>query len=182
MRNPGVADAAPAPPGATPAPGGKLAAFWLSWGCVFALDWGSKWLVTHTMFLQQSLPLAGDLVRLTYVRNTGAAFSLLADFHSPWRTLVLISVPVLALTVLTVMAWRERQKGWPLLVPLGLVCGGALGNLKDRAFSGTVVDFLDAGVHALRWPVFNVADSAVVIGVIWLLLITLQQRPELKKP
>ncbi|MCK5243576.1 signal peptidase II, partial [bacterium] len=143
-------------------------------GIIFILDIISKWIVTHTMVLYQSIPLLGQILKLTYVRNTGAAFSLLANVDSPWRTAFLIAVKSVAVIVLTIVAYYEQRRDPRLMLPLGLVCAGAMGNLLDRVTTGTVVDFIEVSYRTFHFPVFNVADSAVVIGVSWLLLITFQ--------
>jgi signal peptidase II len=146
--------------------------YWMIFGTAFILDVISKWIVTHTMALYQSIPLLGQILKLTYVRNTGAAFSILANVDSPWRTAFLISVKAVAAVVLTIVAYYERKREPRLMLPLGLVCAGAMGNLLDRVTSGTVVDFIEVSYKTFHFPVFNVADSCVVIGVSWLLLIT----------
>ena len=154
-----------------------VAWYWIVLAVILTLDMLSKWLVTQTLVLHQSVSLAGSFLRLTYVRNTGAAFSLLADFHSPWRLVLFVTVPVVAFLLLTYLAYREKHHRFRTLCPLGLVSGGALGNLLDRIFSGTVVDFIDVSIGSFHWPVFNLADSAVVIGVGWLLFSTFRRRP-----
>ena len=107
-----------------------------------------------------SIDVFGDFARLIYSTNTGAAFGLLQD-----RTL-LFTVIAIAAIPLILLAQRElRRYGWPTLVTLGLLLGGTLGNLTDRLRLGYVVDFVDVGVGPLRWPTFNLADSAFVTGV-----------------
>jgi signal peptidase II len=140
---------------------------------VLLLDRFSKWLITQTLDLNHSLSLLEPFLRLTYVRNSGAAFSLLAGFNSPWRLVLFVTVAFIAFVVLTVVAHREQARGWSLLMPLALVSGGALGNMVDRIFlSGQVIDFIDVSYRAYHFPVFNVADSAVCVGVCWLLIHT----------
>ncbi len=130
----------------------------LKWVLISAiLDRATKELVAATLAPGESIPLLGDLLRLTYITNTGAAFGLLAD-----HTWVLAAVSLLLVVFVT---WWYRSIGgsgrYPIAGPAaGLLVGGALGNLIDRAFRGYVVDFVDLGF----WPVFNVADIAVVFG------------------
>lgn len=144
---------------------------------VLVLDQASKWIVMQTMVLHQSIPVLGNILQLTYVRNTGAAFSLLARSEGFWRRPLLISVALIASVVLTVMAYREQKRGIKLMLPLGLVSGGALGNMVDRLFyGGAVVDFIEVSYRNFHWPVFNLADSAVVIGVCWLMFFTFRKR------
>lgn len=146
--------------------------YWVIMLLVLVLDQISKWIVMLTMVLNQSTPVLGNILQLTYVRNTGAAFSLLARSEAFWRRPLFISVALIASIILTVIAYREQKRGIKLMLPLGLVSGGALGNLIDRLFYGAVVDFIEVGYQNFHWPVFNLADSAVVIGVFWLMFFT----------
>lgn len=104
----------------------------------------------------RSIPLVGDYVRLTYVENRGAAFGLLQD-----QTTFFILVGVVVVGVIIASYRQIKEPGWTLNLALGLQMGGALGNLFDRVRYGYVVDFFDLTV----WPVFNVADSAICVGV-----------------
>jgi len=160
---------------------GAIRFYWLIFAVTLILDMLSKWIVIQTMVLHQSIPLVGTILKLTYVRNTGAAFSLLAYYNTPWRTALFVGVAVIAIVVLTIIAYREKNRGKMFMLPLGLVCGGALGNLLDRLISGTVVDFIDFSYRDFHWPVFNLADSAVVIGVFWLFFITFRNQPKRSK-
>ena len=121
---------------------------------VIGVDQLSKYLVRANMELGQSIPSEG-LVRLTYATNTGGAFGLFAN-----QTFLLSLAAVLAITIL-VLYLRYLPRGSTLLhVGLGLDLGGAIGNLIDRVRLGEVTDFIDIGA----WPVFNLADSAIVVG------------------
>ena len=104
----------------------------------------------------RSIPLLGEHVRLTYVENLGAAFGLLQD-----QTTFFILVGVVVVGVIIASYRQIREPGWTLNLALGLQMGGALGNLYDRVRYGYVVDFFALTV----WPVFNVADSAICVGV-----------------
>jgi signal peptidase II len=142
----------------------------------FALTWGADALtkiwVTNSMSLFESRSVLGSLIRLTYVRNTGAAFSLLADQAAAWRLPLLVGIALSAIVLVTLLAFREQRLGWKFTIPLGMVAGGAAGNVTDRILSGTVVDFIEVTYKSFHWPVFNLADSAVVIGVGWLIWLT----------
>lgn len=156
--------------------GGGPGLYYLILVLILVLDRFTKWLVTQTLDLNHSVSILEPVLRLTYVRNPGAAFSLLAKFDSPWRLALFITVAFAAFVVLTVVAHRERARGWSLIVPLALVSGGALGNLIDRIFlSGQVIDFIEFSYRAFHFPVFNVADSSVCIGVCWLMILTFRQ-------
>lgn len=139
---------------------------------VLALDQVSKWLVLRSLAGSgsRSLPLVGDLVRLTYVENRGAAFGL---FQEQTYFFILIGIVVVAAIL---ASYRFLPVDGVLLnAGLGLQLGGALGNLFDRLRHGHVVDFIDLG----WWPVFNLADSAIVVGVAILayFLVLAPQRP-----
>ena len=122
---------------------------------VFLLDQGSKTLVQMAMYRGETVPVAPPVFYITYIMNPGAAFGLLAH-----RTVLFIGVTFLLLAGV-VLGYKRVQSGRTLLkVGLGLIVGGALGNLVDRLRYGMVVDFLDFRV----WPVFNLADTAIVVG------------------
>jgi signal peptidase II len=109
----------------------------------------------------ESVPVISDFARLTFVRNTGTVFGLLSGNNLP-----LIFTTLIATAALVFLVWRSRKSDGRLTFPLVLVLAGALGNLADRLRLGQVVDFLDLGVGHVRWPVFNVADIAVTVGVV----------------
>ncbi len=112
-----------------------------------------------------SLPLIAHVLQLTYVQNTGAAFGVLQG-HAEW--FVWFSPAVAGWTPPELR--RSPPLSWESRCSLGLILGGAIGNLIDRLRCGYVIDFLDLRV----WPVFNLADSAITVGVTWLLWQTLK--------
>jgi len=118
------------------------------------------------------LPFVGDFLRFTYVENRGAAFGLLQD-----QTAFFVLVGVLVIGVIAASYRYLPRSGVRLHLALGLQLGGAVGNLIDRIRQGYVVDFVDFGYHANWWPVFNVADSAIVVGVALLALNALAPSP-----
>ena len=129
------------------------------------VDQLSKAAVRASIQPGESIPVVDGLFHLTHVRNTGAAFGLI-----PGGQAVFIAVAVLVLLGVAVYAWRAPMVTRTAAIALGLVAGGAIGNLIDRVDTGRVTDFLDFQV----WPVFNVADSAIFVGtgalVLWTLL------------
>jgi signal peptidase II len=141
----------------------RLAAFGLA-GLVFALDRASKWLIETRVSVTDTYNVIPGFFDIVHSRNRGVAFSMFHDSTSPWRTTLLILVAVAALTVVGTMIWRSQGADRMTVLGLGLIFGGAMGNLFDRAMWGAVTDFLDFYVGSLHWPAFNVADSAVVIG------------------
>jgi signal peptidase II len=132
---------------------------------VVAADVLTKTIVVSTMDLHEVRRVFGDYVRLTYILNPGAAFGLF-----PGSRIALVAVSVAAVVVVLVSAWNPRTR-FGTYFPLGLILGGAIGNLIDRVRLGMVVDFIQVGIPPrYYWPVFNVADSAVTIGVAWIAL------------
>jgi signal peptidase II len=140
---------------------------------VLALDQASKWAVMRSLPYGQPQPVMPH-VWLTYVQNPGAAFSLLAGF-SPAVRVPFFALASLAALGVVYWAWRSLPGRDRLSeAALGLIAGGALGNLLDRLRFTRVIDFIEVGVRGVyTWPVFNVADSAVCVGVGLLLLKTL---------
>jgi signal peptidase II len=130
---------------------------------VFGLDQTTKFLVSQSLELGRSWPAEG-FFRITHSYNTGSAFGLFNGQNAP---LILVSLGGIGL-----LTWVYRSQPHPsqwLRLSLGLQLGGAVGNLTDRLIIGHVVDFIDVG----PWPIFNVADSSLVVGVTllgWLLL------------
>ena len=137
---------------------------------VLFLDQWSKGLVTRTMDVHQSKTVISDVFDLTYVRNTGAAFGLFASVDSSVKAILLNSIAVIVFLIVSAYALRSSHKSVRLQVGLALILGGAVGNLLDRVRFGYVVDFLDFSISGHHWPAFNVADSAICIGVALLFL------------
>jgi signal peptidase II len=133
---------------------------WITAALVFALDrWSKAWAVAELATVHTK-PLLGEWVRLTYVRNTGVAFGLGAGQGLPFA-----AITFAALVLVVLLALQERNRTWARSVALGLVVGGAAGNLLDRLRWGSVVDFIDFGHRRNMFPVFNAADSAITVGV-----------------
>jgi signal peptidase II len=128
---------------------------------VLLLDQASKVAVLLLMQPGESVPVISDFVRLTFVRNSGAAFGMLSGNNVPF-----VFTTLLAMAAVVFLIFRSMRSGSQFSFPLELVLGGALGNLVDRVRLGEVVDFIDMGWKGHRWPVFNVADIAVTAGVI----------------
>jgi signal peptidase II len=133
---------------------------WLIGVAVVAVDQWSKWLVTHRFALGESHPVIPSVLYLTYVHNRGAAFSL---FQGQQLLFVLLAAAVIIWIVWELARGRGAT---PMRWAWGLILGGAAGNLIDRLRFGHVIDFIDLRV----WPVFNLADSAITLGVAWVIL------------
>jgi signal peptidase II len=144
--------------------------FYLIALAIVLTDQVSKAIVVRSMRLGQSIPIVPGYVDLTFVLNPGAAFSLFATLPDWVRNPLFIGISIAATVLIVVYRTRYLQDNRLASASLGLILGGAIGNLIDRVRFGVVVDFLDAHVHQYHWPVFNVADSAISVGVTLLLL------------
>jgi signal peptidase II len=137
---------------------------------VVLLDQITKVIVLQHLGPGVSIPIVDGLVNFTLVLNPGLAFGLLAGLPLAWRWVVVV-LSLGALIVLARVATRILTPGTALdRLAVGLVFGGAVGNLIDRARFGAVVDFVDVHYHGWHWPAFNVADSAITVGVTLLVL------------
>jgi signal peptidase II len=137
---------------------------------IVALDQAAKLLVDRLMDLHESHQVIDGFLRLTYVRNRGAAFGILSDADLPFQAGVFSVLSLAALLAIAVYAWRLPADSRLPKSALALIMGGAVGNLIDRMRLGYVIDFVDAHLGAYHWPAFNVADSAITIGVALLVL------------
>ena len=146
------------------------AAYFIVSLAVLLLDQWTKGIITRTFDVHQSSPVVGGLFDLTYVRNSGAAFGLFASVDSSLKAILLNSIAVIVFLIVSAYALRSSHKSIRLQVGLALILGGAVGNLLDRVRFGYVVDFLDFAISGHHWPAFNVADSAICIGVALLFL------------
>ena len=136
--------------------------FYLIAGAVFIFDQISKEFIRLWMPLGDSWPSTGFL-RIVHGTNTGSAFGLFAGF-----TNLLILASILGIAAVLYYFYRQGNNAIALRISLGLIVGGALGNLFDRVVSGKVVDFISVG----WWPSFNIADSAISVGM-FLLIFTM---------
>ena len=135
---------------------------------VTLLDQLVKSVVDRFMSLHESRVIVDGFLHLTYVRNRGAAFGILSDAELPYQSVLFSVVSALALLAIAVYAWRLPAHSRLPRLALALVIGGAVGNLIDRARLGYVIDFVDVFWGAYHWPAFNVADSAISVGVVLL--------------
>ncbi|MDA3786324.1 MAG: signal peptidase II [Deltaproteobacteria bacterium] len=134
-------------------------------GGVVALDQATKWWIMESFRLHELREVIPGFFNLVYLHNSGAAFSLLASAEGAWKKWFFIAVAVGALAFILVLFKQYCLKNRDYTVALGLIAGGAVGNLIDRLRFGSVVDFLDFYLAGYHWPAFNVADSAICIGV-----------------
>lgn len=144
---------------------------------VFVLDRATKVLIESHLMLYESRPIIPGFFDLTHTRNTGVAFGFFANSDSPWMPHLLTLTSAAALITIIVYSLRNPAENWKLQLGLMLVLGGAAGNLYDRFSYGYVIDFLDVFYDTHHWPTFNVADSAISVGIGLLLLEVLLQKP-----
>ncbi|WP_174626383.1 signal peptidase II [Candidatus Methylobacter favarea] len=141
---------------------------WLSLSAlIIILDQGSKLAIDKYMQLYQSIPVM-PYFNLTYVHNTGAAFSFLSEAGG-WQRWFFAGLAVVISIMITLWLIRLKSHETLLAMALALVLGGAVGNLIDRLAYGYVIDFLDVYYQDWHWPAFNIADSAITLGVILML-------------
>jgi signal peptidase II len=141
--------------------------FWLS-GVVLILDQVSKWFADSLLGPHEAVPLLPFLdLRKAY--NPGAAFSFLSD-ASGWQRWFFSGLAVLIIGVLVVWLRRLSPGQGRVALALALILGGAAGNLVDRVLYGHVIDFIDLYYGTWHWPTFNIADSAITLGAVLLIL------------
>ncbi len=140
---------------------------------VFVVDMVTKVIVQRTPWLHH-FPVVRDVLTIQYDTNEGIAFGLFHDVQSPWKAPILTLMAVLALGMVLYYLWSTPARERIMILALGLLLGGILGNFIDRLRNQAVVDFIK--VHwgsDFVWPTFNVADAAITSGVLIILLITL---------
>lgn len=151
--------------------------YYLIAAIVLLVDFITKKIVATQMEIHEQISVIGNFFLITSHRNRGAAFGILQEQRVFF---VIITVLIVAGLIWYMQAVRKTAKPW-LLVGLSLVLGGAIGNFIDRARFGEVVDFFDFNFGSYGFPIFNVADSAIVCGVILILLDTLLSARNEKK-
>ena len=144
---------------------------------IIILDQATKFFVQAHMALYESIPIIPNYLDITYTLNPGAAFSMLADSPAWVREAFLLSMAIAAIGVLTVLVVRSERISINSIA-FALILGGATGNLMDRALHGRVVDFVRVHYFDLNYPVFNVADSAITIGVTLIIAVALFARED----
>lgn len=136
---------------------------------VVGLDQWTKWLAVSKLAYQQAVTVVPGFWNWTLAHNIGAAFSFLAHTGG-WQPAFFINLAFVISAVLTVRLARTQRGDWRIALPLALIVGGALGNVIDRFRFGYVIDFIQWYWRDHYWPVFNLADSSIVVGVAWLAL------------
>ncbi len=139
-------------------------------GVVFLSDRLSKLVIETRVAPWDTVVVIPGFFNIIHTRNPGAAFSLLATADPGWRSAVLLSLSIAAVILVSILLWRTTPAEGLLRAGLALILGGALGNLYDRLLFGHVTDFLEFYLGRFRWPAFNVADSAITIGALLVML------------
>jgi signal peptidase II len=141
---------------------------------VVVVDRLTKMYIRATLSPFDVIPVIPRFFNIVHTENPGAAFGMLSDSPGQWREILLVGVSLAVMALIAVMLWRPQHAGMhdtPLLrTGLALVFGGALGNVWDRIFSGTVTDFLQFFFGSYEFPAFNAADSAITVGAALLLI------------
>ena len=137
---------------------------------IAVLDQGTKALVHELLPLHASVTVVPGVLDLTHVRNTGAAFGILNAADFPFKSAVMAGVAAVALLAIATYAVRSTSHGRTAQIGLGLILGGAIGNLIDRVMTGYVIDFVDVYWRSYHFWAFNLADSAITVGAAFLIL------------
>ena len=132
---------------------------------VAVLDQWSKWLIEAGLEKHVPEPVIAGFLNFTHVTNSGVAFGMFASDGSQLATALLTLLGLAALTVVGIYLWRTPAEDHRLLTSLALILGGAVGNLIDRMANGEVTDFIDVYFGTYHWHTFNVADSAITVGI-----------------
>ena len=135
---------------------------------VILIDQLTKWFAEAMLVPYQPVPII-PMFNLTLAYNTGAAFSFLSDAGG-WQRWFFIILTIIVIIVLFGWLWRMRAEEKLHAVSISLILGGAIGNLIDRVLLGHVIDFLDVYYDQYHWPIFNIADSAITVGVMLLII------------
>jgi signal peptidase II len=157
----------------------KYRIFTFTAGISLLLDQWSKIYIDNHFELSQSKRIITNFFHLTYVRNPGAAFGIFADNAIRVPFFITIS-SVATLAILWYVRRITKEKHWQLLA-LGLILSGALGNLIDRIRLGEVIDFIDVHWYNYHWPAFNIADSAICVGVTIMLICSWHEERQRKR-
>ena len=138
---------------------------------IVALDQLVKMYIHLNYQLGESIPVVAGFFNITYVRNLGAAFGFLAQTHPAFREIFFLAMPPMALVIILLILRTVKDEDYPQVFALSAVFGGAIGNYIDRWRFRYVIDFLDFHwKEVYTWPAFNIADMAIVGGVLLLLL------------
>jgi signal peptidase II len=140
---------------------------------ILAIDHITKWIARANLGYGQVVDIIPGYLSLSFVRNSGVAFGIFDSVQSVWKPYILGAMAIIALTVIVCYSTRISRDRILMQLALALTMGGILGNFLDRIFRGYVIDFIEFHIHeSFYWPNFNVADSAITVGIALLLIDT----------
>jgi signal peptidase II len=150
---------------------------------VLVLDHATKYLVSTALTLGENIEVIRGYFRISYVLNYGVAFGLFAEPQSAWKPYFLAGMAVVAVAVIVIYSARVPSNRVFLQIALAVTTGGILGNFADRILHGSVIDFIEVHIrNRFYWPTFNIADSAITLGIAMLLIDTLRHPdPEVRQ-
>ncbi len=146
---------------------------------ILVLDHLTKWFIRTQFDFHRTVEIIPDYLRIIRVHNTGVAFGYFADVHAAWKPYALAAMAVVAVIVIAIYSVRMPSDRTMLQLALATTMGGILGNFLDRIVHGFVVDFIEFHIRdSFYWPTFNVADTAISIGIALLLIDTVKNPDE----
>lgn len=143
------------------------------------LDQWTKHIATANLQMGESIPFVAGFWDWTLAHNRGAAFSFLADAGG-WQHWFFVVMKIAVSSVLVVLLYKMPRSNWRDALPFSLIIAGALGNLIDRFRFGYVVDFIEWYYKSYSWPVFNIADSCIVVGAVLMIAFSFGKKEEAK--
>jgi signal peptidase II len=148
---------------------------------ILVADHIAKWIVRAKLYPREALEIIPGYLCLSYVHNSGVAFGFFDEIESVWKPYILAGMAMIAVAVIVIYAMHVPANRRLLRCALAITLGGILGNFVDRIIRGYVVDFIEFHIKdAFHWPTFNIADSAITIGIALLLIDTIRN-PVLKE-
>jgi signal peptidase II len=148
---------------------------------VVLLDQLTKWVIHSSLLIHESIYVT-SFFNIIHIRNKGAAFGLLSNAPSGFREIFFVVVSIIAIVVIIFLIAKTEQRQAMRYISFSFILGGAVGNLIDRLRFQEVIDFLDLHVGSYHWPAFNVADSAITVGVIILVIQLFFEKKSLDEP
>ena len=139
--------------------------FFISAFLVIVIDQITKYLIRTSMKMFDAVLIIKDIFQITYIENTGISFGLLGGAENPVKRWALVAIVSVAVIMITCYWLLNRKNNILFDLSCGFIVGGAIGNLIDRIIKGSVTDFIEIGYKEITWPVFNMADTFVSIGV-----------------
>jgi signal peptidase II len=147
---------------------------------VLVLDQLTKFWIDENLPLHTSIPIIPGFFHLTYIRNPGAAFGILAQLSAPLRSLFFLTVAAAALWLILYYLHYYPRRPIIFTYSLAFIFAGACGNMMDRIRLGEVIDFFDFFIGEAHWPAFNVADASITVGAVLLFWILVKNPPKRK--